>query len=275
MEITSHREAPSGVERQRLRDLAGWRLAWLLFAVTACWPGRALAQTVAEGRELYFDAEFRPAIEVFTAALARGNLTDEEVAEAQVHLAALRLLEGDEARAREHVVAALIHRPDVRAPEGAPATLQALLDEARARLDPDRDGDRWLSITGTRDPGGARVLARIAPGLADLVAELMLRCRFGGETFGPVTGPPPQVVLSLPGVGDPLRCEARGVGRVGVELLRAHRVLDLDAPARRRISPWVWVGLGLGVAVVAVAVVLALALPEGELTIERINVEGW
>lgn len=248
-------------------------LRTMTFCLVLVMPSISSAQTLAEGRELYLDAEFRPAMEVFTATLERDDLTDEEIAEVHSYLAALRLLAGEQEVAREHATAAVLQDHDVTAPEGAPEAMRALLDDVRVRFDEEAP---LISIEADVTDGESTVEARIDPELEALVADISLRCVAPESGIESITGTAPDVMLTISETSGSVYCVARGVSRRGVEILRARRDLELRGSERRRNTNWIWLGIGLGVATVtALAVALALALQPEEYTIGDINVEGW
>jgi hypothetical protein len=265
------------MKRPRARGRASCR--WLCHALAALCvaaPSPARAQSLEQGRELYLAARFRPAIEAFSAVLEREDAAPAEVAEAHVYLATLLLLTGEEELAGEHAAAAVLQEADIAAPEGAPEELRALLDRTRALLSADRASPPLSLSREQRHDGRALIRARLASGVGELVARLTLRCQSDGAELEPVVGPPHEVELQLAGEADDVFCEALGFGPAGVTIVRLRGWIEPGPTVRPRLSPWVWVGVGVGVAAAtALALTLALALPRGEVTINRIDVEGW
>ena len=247
----------------------------IAFSLVLVLPTISNAESLAEGRRLYLDAEFRAAMEVFTTTLERDDLTDEEIAEAHSYLAALTLLAGDREVAREHATAAVLQDRYVDAPEGAPEAMRVLLDGVRERFAGVGEAP-FVGIEADVGEHETTVEARVDPELEALVDDVVLRCVSSEAGVESATGEPPEVRLTLSETSGSVYCQARGVSRRGVEILRVRRELELRRTGRRRNSRWIWIGVGLGVTVAtALAVALTLALRSEEFTIGHINVEGW
>lgn len=142
-----------------------------------CWvvcalPGTAAAQGAVErGRASFLEADFEGSQAAFEAAVQEEALGVADLTSALLHLSAIASLLGDDELARRHAQDALAMDADARAPEGAPASSQELLDSLRDAATP-------IALTLVVDRtrlDAPRVVARRDGGL-HLATELVLVC---------------------------------------------------------------------------------------------------
>jgi len=259
----------------------------VLVACFALLAGRARAQSIEDARRFYMDADFRAAQGAFEAVLRRADLDATTAATAHVYLAALALALREAEQARAHAETAVALRPDVAAPEGAPAELGRMLADARGRL-----GDRAVPLRIVADEpiaaaARSRVTARYEPAPPALRAALVLRCS-EGDRVTEQRGAPPTVELEV-SAAHALRCDARVETESGATLVEARRELAIAAPearaasepprartapqaGRERVavarddddsggSAWPWIAVG-GALVAAAVVVVAILLAQ-------------
>jgi hypothetical protein len=224
--------------------------------------------------------------------------------EAHRHLAALRLLLGEEATARRHAEAAVAFDPAASTPEGAPPALEDLLAEARARF-----GGRAADVTIelVDDPRKASVRAAVLPYADALAEEIGLRCVRGAATVEE-SGALPEVRVRIPPEesSSTVHCRAWLAGRGGAHLIESSAQLRAPpslapTPAGAAASsadgplgpesprapededhddgggaPWLAIGVGAGaLAVLAIVAVLVLAGGEDGARLGAPRAEEW
>lgn len=263
---------------------------WVLSATLAVClftSGTARAQGIAEGRELYFDADFEAAVEAFEAALEGRDITRREAATAHIYLGALRFMFDRLDEARSHVEAAVALEPDIEAPDGAPTELRDLVVDVRrdlggpARLEIHTDGEmapgRRVEVRATLDPAPFR-----------LEVSISLECFSGEQSVADAHGPPPEVSTWLRFEEEGLRCSAEALTSTGAMLIRNTRELravrefatrsDSDESSNESNRRGLWIGLGVGAGVLVIAaIVLAVVFADDTASLQEtiVNGEGW
>lgn len=268
-------------------------------------PG--FADEARDGRALFEQARFDEALAWFEAVLADPAATVATITTAHLYVAALRLVEGDEAAARDHAAAAVALDGDVRSPPGAPRRLDDILGEARAGR-PEGGLDVRVEAPSCGAPGSSVSVRATASGTPPgLVRIVRLRCSGGERAVAAESEAAAQVEISVPdaSVAVPLSCVASALSGAGVELRATSREIPLcrvetlpsprdvaAAHARgqrsRRAAPagaterpsgqgrgWLWVGVGAGAAVVVAAVVVGVLIgtADRDVTLGPIRVE--
>ncbi len=268
----------------------GWVLL-LAFAAIASLPVGASAQSVAEGRRLYLEAEFDQARAEFEGVLQRPSLTRDEAVEAHAHLAALLTVLRESDQAAAHAEAAVALDPAASPPAGAQSSVTALFDEAR-----DRTGGARARLVVAPDseiaPGeDATFRLELSPAPALLASQLRLRC-VSGSASADERGEPPEVSVSLSVAGDEVSCRGGAHTRGGAALLDVSEdfspsgtsggaVLGGDATADDddgggSALPWILVGAGVLVAAAVVVAVVLLTSSGGDTaTLGGPQIEGW
>lgn len=249
-------------------------LAFLLAAL--CAPASARAQgSVERGWELFFEADFAQARDVFEEVLESPTLSTATALEAHRFLTALYQLLGEEPMAEAHARAAVALDPSVQPPDGMPEEVGALFARARAQHDGATarlviEGDELLVAPAT-------VRARLIPAADMLLRRIELRC--GDEER---QGRPPQVEIALEQDGESVSCEARGVTAGGAIMMEASRLFYWGVTDGERSggdgggSAWPWVGAAIGVALAAALVVLIVKVSGTDRAhFEAPQVEGW
>lgn len=252
-------------------------------AVILLLEGGALAEGVEEAQDLYLEADFPGALEVFNGLLESEDLDLETAIEVHRYLAALYLITEETSNARRHAEAAAALEPDVEAPEGAPPELAQLLDEIRAE-----QGDIPATITievgedGLARGRDATITAQLEPAPRALVSRLNLWCSGDLEEAADTTGTPPQVELEVipDEEGQQVHCEASAETGAGAVLVEAEQDLEVGEGGRRRRSGrpvWPWaLGFGGGAAVViAIVAGAVVASRPDDAFIDAPQVPGW
>jgi hypothetical protein len=215
----------------------------------------ASAQSLDEARARWAEADFEGARREFRELLESISLDAPKALEAHRHLAVLYFVLGDEARARDHVEAAIALEPTTVPPEGSPAAAEALFRLARERL-----GEAGATLTiDSVEPleAGERgtVRAGLSPAPSALASSVRLRCD-GAEA----RAAPPTVSLDVRPVGT-MRCTAEALSPRGAALITVERELLMaaDQPRERRPLPWIIGASVAGAAIVAVVVGVTVA----------------
>lgn len=196
----------------------------IVLAIASTALGQAPGGDAEDGETLFRAAEFERAEEAFVEMLATSSIDAPRRAVFHAHLAAIRIVFGDEQGAREHALRAVSHDLGVSPPEGAPRTLEPMLEEVRARI-----RRLELRLSGTRSPDrpshGTVVLEVISPPDPILVA-IDLHCASADGTSEDA-GEPLRRELFV--VWAPTRCAGAGRGSEGTVLVSTEATLFGDA----------------------------------------------
>ena len=264
----------------------------VIFAVLLAAPPPVRAERSCDPGQLFQRARFAAAETCLCRALEDPEAAGLEEATIHGYLAALRLIEGDEAAAVAHIEVALASGEGVAVPAGAPPRMEELIEEVRDRPDQDRLS---LEITAPGcPPAGDEVQVRAVLDNAPegLGFTLELRCEGAIEPVASERAPVATVGVSLATAGaaadDTVTCTASARTEAGAPLLVEELEITLCEPAERGrpagragASPglvgntWFWVGIAVAAAAVvagaAVGIAFGVAPAEAELGRARLE----
>jgi len=248
-------------------------------------PSVSVGEAAQDGVALFSQARFDEAAAAFEAVLNDPEASAVQIATAHLHMAALRLIAGDERGAERHASAAVALNPSASAPDGAPLRLEELLREA-ASAEPEGGLSVTVEVPSCPAAGApVHTSARVTGAPQGLVASTALRCSCGEASQEAEVTDAPTVSLVLQtgtaSPGDELTCEASARSQSGA-VLRSRRVrVALCRPSsesttsadtatstateqgepEHRSRRGLWIGVGVGATVaVAVAVTLGVVL---------------